>query len=96
MPQVFECDSDPYLSTKQPSHESGARVELASGGSAGHHVVLVPHLVLGQALPDLAHHGRLGPQSLLGQELQVLVHLPAEYGEGSVDLLVSFYIFISI
>ena len=73
-----------------------AGIKLASGGPAGHHVVLVPHLVLGQALPDLAHHGRLGPQSLLGQELQVLVHLSAEYGEGSVNLLVSFYIFISI
>ena len=62
---------------------AGAGIELASGGPAGHHIVL-------------AHHGRLGPQSLLGQEHQVLAHLPAEYGEGSVDLLVSFYIFISI
>ena len=74
MPQVFESDSDPYLSTKQPSQESGARVELASGGSAGHHVVLVPHLVLGQAGLDLALHGHLEPQSLLGQEHQVFFH----------------------
>ena len=49
MPQVFESDSDPYLSTKQPSQESGARVELASGGSAGHHVVLVPRTWSGSA-----------------------------------------------
>ena len=66
------------------AHGLEGHVPVLTGGPAGHHLVLVSHLVLRQALLHLVLHGRhhLSSQSVPAESLHVsLVHGAAEDGE---------------